>query len=70
MPEVEDAVKQVYLLLRSEGLPVTPVHAGRSKRETALGCFTGSSLPYTGGGASTADQRQSRGRRRTGTKAL
>ena len=31
MPEVEDAIKQVYLQLRSEGLPVTRVHSDRAR---------------------------------------
>ena len=30
-PEVEDAVKQVYLQIRSEGLPVTRVHSDRAR---------------------------------------
>ena len=31
MPEVEDAIKQVYLQIRSEGLPVTRVHSDRAR---------------------------------------
>ena len=30
-PEIEDAVKQVYLQIRSEGLPVTRVHSDRAR---------------------------------------
>ena len=31
MPEVEDAIKQVYLQLRAEGLPVTRAHSDRAR---------------------------------------
>ncbi|CAE7336511.1 GIP [Symbiodinium pilosum] len=31
MPEVEDAVKHIYLQIRSEGLPVTRVHSDRAR---------------------------------------
>ena len=30
-PEIEDAVKQIYLQIRSEGLPVTRVHSDRAR---------------------------------------